>query len=109
MLYLDWMISVCDFWTVYAIIGNGWLGLKTGAISVWNNFTQGLFCGRDFPTNINFYREQLLNMKPSMCKATCKSISMYVIWNRNRNVMCNMTQNEDIYIVLEIYCYVNWY
>ena len=65
------------------------------------------FCVRDFPTNINFYEEQLLNMKPHILKATCKSISMYVIWNRNRNVRCNITQNKDIYIVLEIYCYVN--
>jgi hypothetical protein len=60
-------------------------------------------CGRDFPANIIFYEEQLLNMKP-MFKAACKSISM---WNGNRHVMFNVTQNRDIYTVLEIYCYVN--
>ena len=64
-------------------------------------------CWRDFQTNSYFYEEQLLNMKPPMFKATRKSISMYVIWYRNRNVICNITQNKDIYIVLEIYCYVN--
>ena len=57
--------------------------------------------GRDFPANIKFYEEQLLNMKPLMFKDTYNSISMYVIWNRNRNVMCNITQNKDIYIALE--------
>jgi len=48
MLYLDWMISVCDFWTVYAILGNGWLCLETGAMPVWNNFTQRLFLWKAF-------------------------------------------------------------
>jgi hypothetical protein len=29
------------------------------------------------------------------------------MWNGNRNIMFNVTQNRDIYTVLEIYCYVN--
>ena len=61
-------------------------------------------CVRDFQAGINLYEEQLLNMKLPIFNDTCNSISTYVIWNRNRNAMCNIAQNKDIYIDLETHC-----